>query len=114
MVGLARALHAELRTELRAELRAELRDRGIHCYAVCPGFVDTDITRQAAARIAARGRIDAAEALRRLAAQNRIGRMHTADEVAAAVAMLVRERPAGCVYDLDHDPPRFVDEDQGP
>ena len=39
---------------------------------------------------------------------NRIGRMHSVDEVAAAVLNLVQERPDGCVYNLDQDPPGFV------
>ncbi len=97
MVGLSRALHAEL------------RPAGIAVYAICPGFVDSDITRGAAAAVAARGRTTAAEAFARMAAQNRIGRMHTPDEVAAAVAEVIRDHPAGCVYDLDRDPPAFVD-----
>jgi NAD(P)-dependent dehydrogenase (short-subunit alcohol dehydrogenase family) len=97
MVGLARAAAAELaRTRIRV-------------YAVCPGFVDTDITRAAAAAVAGKGKTTATEALARLAAQNRIGRMHTPDEVAAAVVQLVRERPAGCVFDLDRPVPAFVD-----
>ena len=97
MVGLSRALHAELASH------------GIHVYAVCPGFVDTDITRSAAAAVAARGKTTADEAFARMAAQNRIGRMHTSAEVAWAVAMLLRDRPAGCVYDLDREPPSFCD-----
>jgi NAD(P)-dependent dehydrogenase (short-subunit alcohol dehydrogenase family) len=97
MVGLARALHAEL------------TGAGIAVYAVCPGFVDSDITRGAAAAIAARGKTTAEQALARMAAQNRIGRMHTPAEVAAAVAALLRDRPVGCVYDLDRPVPGFVD-----
>lgn len=97
MVGLSRALHAEL------------GPAGVRVYAVCPGFVDTDITRSAAQAVAARGRTSADEAMARMAAQNRIGRMHSAEEVAAAVARLLRDRPDGCVYDLDRDPPAFVD-----
>ncbi|MBL9076303.1 MAG: SDR family oxidoreductase [Planctomycetes bacterium] len=97
MVGLARALHAEL------------RPARIDVYALCPGFVDSDITRGAAAAIAARGGLTADEAFARMAAQNRIGRMHTPAEVAAAAVRLVRERPVGCVFELDRDPPAFVD-----
>ena len=97
MVGLSRALHAEL------------SPAGIAVYAVCPGFVDSDITRAAAAAIAARGKSTADEAFARMAAQNRIGRMHSPDEVAAAVANLLTARPVGCVYDLDRDEPGFVD-----
>ena len=97
MVGLARALHAELGAA------------GIRVHALCPGFVDTDITRAAAAAVAARGRTTAAEALARMAAQNKIGRMHTPAEVAAAVAMLLANPQRGCVYDLDRAEPAFVD-----
>jgi NAD(P)-dependent dehydrogenase (short-subunit alcohol dehydrogenase family) len=97
MVGLARALHAEL------------APAGIDVYAVCPGFVDTDITRAAAAAVAARGRTTADAAFARMAAQNRIGRMHAPAEVAAAVELLLRTRPRGCVYDLDRAEPAFVD-----
>jgi NAD(P)-dependent dehydrogenase (short-subunit alcohol dehydrogenase family) len=96
MVGMTRALAEELR---RTKLRA---------HAVCPGFVDTAITRAAAAAIAARGRQSADDAFRAMAALNSIGRMHTPDEVADAVVMLVRDRPDGTVYDLDSDPPVFV------
>ena len=97
MIGLTRAF------------RAELKPRGIDVYALCPGFVDTDITRDAAAAVAARGKTTAAAAFAAMAAQNRIGRMHTVSEVADAVAMLLRERPEGCLYDLDRDVPGFVD-----
>ncbi|HEX5050524.1 MAG TPA: SDR family oxidoreductase [Planctomycetota bacterium] len=97
MVGLARALHAEL------------APAGISVYAVCPGFVDSDITRNAAAAIAARGKTTAEQALARMAQQNRIGRLHSTAEVAGAVAVLLNDRPTGCVYDLDRDPPAFVD-----
>lgn len=97
MVGLTRALATELRgTELRT-------------YAVCPGFVDTEITQKAAAAVAARGKVTAAQAMDLMGQQNVIRRMHTQDEVAQAVLRLVVERPAGCTYVLDRDPPGFVD-----
>ena len=97
MLGLTRAVHAELSAS------------GVDVYAICPGFVDTDITRQAAASIAARGRLNADEALAAMAAQNRLGRMHSSAEVAESVLGIVRDRPSGCVLELDRDPPTFLD-----
>lgn len=97
MVGLTRALAVEL-----------AREPTLRVYAVCPGFVDTEITRSAAATVAARGRSSTEQAFAAMAAMNRTGRMHTVDEVAGAVARLVEERPAGVVLDLDRDPPQFV------
>lgn len=98
MVGLTRALHLEL------------APKGLDIYAVCPGFVDTDITRAAAAAVAKKGKTTAADALQLMGKQNNIGRMHTSDEVADAVCMLLRERPDGCIYDLDREPASFRDE----
>ncbi len=97
MVGLARAM------------RAELGAAGIDVYAVCPGFVDSAITRGAADAIAARGKTTADAAFERMAAQNAIGRMHSVTEVADAVAEIIATRPPGCVYELDRDPPAFLD-----
>ncbi|MFK7739939.1 MAG: SDR family NAD(P)-dependent oxidoreductase [Planctomycetota bacterium] len=95
MGGLARALHEELSF------------KGIDVYAVCPGFVETDITRGAAAAIAAKGQTSIEEALELMGSQNDIGRMHKPDEVAAAVSHLLKSRPKGCVYNLDREPPAF-------
>ena len=97
MIGLTRAM------------AAELAQTAVRVYAVCAGFVDTDITRRAAAAIAARGKQTAEEAFDKMAAMNTIGRMHTVEEVAEAVTRLVRERPEGCIYNLDRDPPGFHD-----
>ena len=97
MVGLTRAL------------ASELRGTGVRAYAVCPGFVDTEITRGAAAAIAARGKLTAEQALQRMAEQNETRRMHTTAEVANTVARLVKDRPEGCTFVLDRDPPGFVD-----
>lgn len=96
MVGLTRALAAEFAA------------RPPRIYAVCPGFVDTDITHQAAADIAGRGRKTESEALDALGAMNQIGRLHTPAEVAGAVVHLIREQPQGCIYKLDSEPPGFV------
>ena len=96
MLGLTRALAAEFGAA------------GPRVYAVCPGFVDTDITRRAAKDVAGRGKQSPEEAMIALGKMNQIGRMHTIDEVAEAVLYLVREQPEGCVYNLDQDPPGFV------
>jgi len=98
MVGLTRAIAAEFaRTP-------------VSIYGLCPGFVDTEITRRAAAAVAAKGKTSAEEALARMGAMNAIGRIHSADEVAAAVLHLWQQRPTGCIYVLDRDPPGFVDD----
>ena len=96
MLGMTRALHEELK---RSEIRS---------YAVCPGFVDTDLTRMGARQAAARGKLSEDEAMAAMGALNRIGRMHSVEEVAAAVTRLCVERPDGCIFDLDQDPPTFV------
>ena len=99
MVGMTRALAAELGPE-----------HPIRAYAVCPGFVDTEITQSAARAIAARGKTTEDGAMAAMAAMNRICRMHRPEEVGKVVARLCRERPStGCVYDLDCDPPGFLD-----
>ena len=99
--------------DLRGEPSTERHKSSINppspAFAVCPGCVDTEITRRAADEIAARGQSTADEAFAALAAMNRIGRMHSVEEVASAVADLVRNRPAGVVLDLDRDPPLLSD-----
>ena len=96
MIGMTRAL---------AE---ELRDTGVGCYAICPGFVDTDITRSAAQQIAKRGHKTVDQALEAMSSMNRIGRMHSPAEVAEAVMDVCTRRPDGIVLELDADPPTFV------
>jgi FMN phosphatase YigB (HAD superfamily) len=65
--------------------------------------------RQVAAAIAARGKLTKEQAMQKMAEQNVIRRMHTPDEVAATVARLVAERPLGCTFVMDRDPPAFLD-----
>ncbi len=96
MVGVTRALIAEL------------GESPLRIHAVCPGFVDTDITRTAAAKVAARGKRSADAALAAFGAMNALGRMHSVAEVATFVVDLVtRTTPSG-VWDLDRDPPARV------
>ena len=85
VLGLTRAL--------QAEADARWADRDLTVNAVCPGFVDTAIVAQAAARIArlTGGEVEAAR--QRLAAMNPGGRLLTPEEVAARVAALVEESP---------------------
>ena len=97
MVGMTRALIAEL------------GDSPLRVHAVCPGFVDTDITRGAAAKIAARGKQSAEDALGKLGKMNALGRMHTPDEVAGFVATLVAQATPSGVWDLDREPPTRIE-----
>jgi len=90
-------------------LAVELGNGPVRVYAICPGFVDTDLTRAAAARVAARGRQTAADVLAGMARLNVIGRLHAADEVATFVGRLCDERPQSGVFDLDREPPARVD-----
>jgi NAD(P)-dependent dehydrogenase (short-subunit alcohol dehydrogenase family) len=76
-VGLTRALAAEYgRTNLRVN-------------AVCPGFVDTDMTVQSVANIADKTGRSAQEARAELARLNPSGRLIAPEEVAAAVLDLI-------------------------
>lgn len=94
---------------LTRALIAELGDSPVRVYAVCPGFVDTDLTRAAAAKVAARGKQTAADALAKMGQLNAVGRLHTANEIASFVQHLCDQRPASGVFDLDHEPPARVD-----
>ena len=92
-------------------IAAEWQGGPLRIGAICPGFVDTEITRDAAAKIAARGKQSAAQALARMGAMNRIGRLHTTDEVAEAVWRFLVDpefgRP-GAIWDLDAEPPTLA------
>jgi len=76
LVGLVRALALETATT------------GVTINAVCPGYTDTDMVRENAARIAAKTGRPAEEAVAAMVRNNPLGRLITPDEVAAAVLYL--------------------------
>jgi NAD(P)-dependent dehydrogenase (short-subunit alcohol dehydrogenase family) len=80
---------------LTRALAAEFAGTGLTANAVCPGFVDTDMTARSVDTIVTKtGRSDA-EARAELARLNRSGRLIPADEVAAAVLDLVLSQRNG-------------------
>jgi len=83
VVGFTRAVAAEFAT------------RGVTVNAVCPGYVDTDMTVESVARVVGKTGISSEQALdfmRRTSPQNRL---FTADEVAYLIAALCDPRAAG-------------------
>ena len=66
----------------------EVAGQGITCNAVCPGFVDTDLTAQARNGVAARYGISTEEAEAKLVASNPVRRLISVDEVVGAVLYL--------------------------
>ncbi|MGB9242364.1 MAG: SDR family NAD(P)-dependent oxidoreductase [Candidatus Acidiferrales bacterium] len=76
VVGLTRALAVEVAT------------RGVTVNAVCPGFTDTDIVKQAVANIVAKTGRTAEQAQAELASRNPQKRLVRSEEVANAVAWL--------------------------
>jgi NAD(P)-dependent dehydrogenase (short-subunit alcohol dehydrogenase family) len=67
---------------------AELAGTGATANAVCPTFVDTEMTRRSAARIAEKTGRSERESSAALAASSPLGRLLAPDEVAAAVVWL--------------------------
>jgi 3-hydroxybutyrate dehydrogenase len=76
VVGLVRALASETAAT------------GVTVNAVCPGYTDTDMVRESAARIAAKTGRPAEEAVAAMVRNNPLGRLITPDEVATAVIYL--------------------------
>jgi NAD(P)-dependent dehydrogenase (short-subunit alcohol dehydrogenase family) len=76
VVGLVRALALETATT------------GVTVNAVCPGYTDTDMVRESAARIAAKTGRPAEEAVAAMVRNNPLGRLIRPDEVADAVLFL--------------------------
>ena len=76
-------------------LGAEVASRGVTVNAVCPGYVDTEMTTESVARVVHKTGISAEQALdhmRRTSPQNRL---FTADEVAYLIASLCDPRASG-------------------
>src|SRR5690606_29060435 len=73
---------------LTRALAIELGGKGVTVNAVCPGYTDTDIVRDAVANISAKTGADQDKALGQLTARNPQGRLVQPEEVAAAIAWL--------------------------
>ncbi|MFN7971954.1 MAG: SDR family NAD(P)-dependent oxidoreductase [Acidobacteriota bacterium] len=80
---------------LTRALSLEVAERGVTVNAVCPGWVDTEMTEASIARISGKTGLPAAEARKRLEAMSPQKRLMTAEEVAFAVAGLVADDARG-------------------
>lgn len=76
---------------LTRSLALELAQTAITVNAVCPGYADTDIIREAVATIVAKTGRSEAEALKTFTATNPQGRLIAPDEVAASLLWLVSD-----------------------
>ncbi len=82
----------------------EVAARGVTVNAICPGWVDTDMTVKSIARIAETTGRTAGEARRAIEAMNPQGRLIRPDEVAALAVFLAGPSAAaitGQAYDVD-------------
>lgn len=75
---------------------AELAGTGVTANAVCPAFVDTDMTRASVSRIVQRTGRDGGAAQAALVAASPLGRLLDPGEVADAVAWLASPQAAAC------------------
>jgi NAD(P)-dependent dehydrogenase (short-subunit alcohol dehydrogenase family) len=92
----AAAKHAVI--GLTRSVAAELEGTGVTCNAVCPAFVDTDMTKESVARVVAKTGQKPDEALRAMLASAGQERLISVKEVAHAVLALCDpkgERPNG-------------------
>lgn len=73
----------------------EAKDRGVTVNAICPGWLDSEMTDQTIARIVEKTRLTADEARRTLEQMNPQGRLIAPDEVAAVAAFLASPEAVG-------------------
>lgn len=73
---------------LTRSVAAELEGTGVTCNAVCPGFVDTEMTKDVVARVVSKTGKQQDEALSAILASVGQQRLVTVDEVATAVLAL--------------------------
>ena len=78
---------------LTRALALELKDVAVH--AVCPGFVDTEMTDRSVSNIKAQTGMSDADARAALAAQNESGELVAPEAVAAAVVELAQADDTG-------------------
>jgi len=76
-------------------MAAEVADRGITVNAVCPSYVDTQMTDQSIARIVEKTKMDPDRARQAILNQSPQGRMIQPHEVAHVVASLCDEHAGG-------------------
>ncbi len=76
---------------LTKSVAADYIGHGIRCNAICPGTVETPSMRERAATAAAAGGISEAESLSAFRARQPMGRLGTADEVAAVALYLASD-----------------------
>jgi 3-hydroxybutyrate dehydrogenase len=79
---------------------AELEGSGVTCNAVCPGYVDTEMTRESVARVASKTGKAPDAALAAMLAASAQQRLITPDEVARAVLELCDGRTNGAAVTI--------------
>jgi len=79
---------------LTRALALEFSGKGVTFNAICPGYVDTDIVRNAVATIVQKTGRSEAEALAQFAGANALGRLVLPEEVAERVTWLIRDDAA--------------------